>query len=422
MSKLAEYFHKKYYSDLPFEQVNSAIYGNQDRFNAAVNHVHQLHYSDLDPGIIASNFSEKPQTTNSIKVENPFTTRSYASKSPESWTPQDYREYLFDKDNGFTDNSMYGSWKQNYENSVAQKIFSRSSRTYNKNIEDVYFNQTLPNGEKVDKKSPFYDKNPSYEKLTPERINEMKKNVEDNTFMYREDEEWNKLGTTKDKAIYDRMIVQPKQDYLNYLDNPQYIEIAKKTYGPDWEKAIEAQKERIRGVDIKFGEMEPGTKGTYLNGVLNLDKPTFYPVGPSLFAPTHELSHATDDGLKAYSYNVETTRANTPPDIQKLGSIWSDFIKNKSISIQNAENSDDVYLNNPTEVRARINSIRQDLLKNNVNLNSDDEALDKVITERQNGDFQYKQLKKVLKKEDIFKAMRELAVNDKNQIPSQFMV
>jgi hypothetical protein len=54
MSALTEYFHKKYYSDMPIEAVNDAIYGSEDTFNAAVNHVQQTHYSDVDPTVIAA--------------------------------------------------------------------------------------------------------------------------------------------------------------------------------------------------------------------------------------------------------------------------------------------------------------------------------------------------------------------------------
>lgn len=47
MSLLAEYFHKKFYSDLPFEDVNNAIHGNDDKFNMATDYVRGKHYSDM---------------------------------------------------------------------------------------------------------------------------------------------------------------------------------------------------------------------------------------------------------------------------------------------------------------------------------------------------------------------------------------
>ena len=54
MSALTEYFHKKYYPDLPIEAIHNAIYDNEDNFNAAVNHVQQTHYPDVQPQVIAA--------------------------------------------------------------------------------------------------------------------------------------------------------------------------------------------------------------------------------------------------------------------------------------------------------------------------------------------------------------------------------
>ncbi|MEI6797883.1 MAG: hypothetical protein WCO04_01545 [Pseudomonadota bacterium] len=67
MSALTEYFHKKYYSDMPIETVNDAIYGSEDTFNAAVNHVQQTHYSDVDPTVIAAKVGGRVP----IKVTDP---------------------------------------------------------------------------------------------------------------------------------------------------------------------------------------------------------------------------------------------------------------------------------------------------------------------------------------------------------------
>lgn len=49
MSALTEYFHKKYYPDLPIDVVHDSIHGSEDNFNAAVNYVQQKHYSDIPP-------------------------------------------------------------------------------------------------------------------------------------------------------------------------------------------------------------------------------------------------------------------------------------------------------------------------------------------------------------------------------------
>jgi len=63
MSDLTEYFHKKYYPDMPIEAVHNAIYSNKNIFNAAVNHVQQKHYPDVNPAIIANKFGGTAPTT-----------------------------------------------------------------------------------------------------------------------------------------------------------------------------------------------------------------------------------------------------------------------------------------------------------------------------------------------------------------------
>jgi len=74
MSDLTEYFHKKYYPDMPIEAVHNAIYSNKNIFNAAVNHVQQKHYPDINPAIIANKFGGKnpnnKSKTTDIKSEN----------------------------------------------------------------------------------------------------------------------------------------------------------------------------------------------------------------------------------------------------------------------------------------------------------------------------------------------------------------
>jgi hypothetical protein len=213
------------------------------------------------------------------------------------------------------------------------------------------------------------------------------------------------------------MLVQPKSDYIRYLDNPQYIEIAKKTFGPGYLEALNTQKQRVNNVSIGFNNLGNNTYGEYNQGHIDLVKPSNYPLGKFKHTPIHEISHATDDGIKDYMFNVDLSNSNskTPEDIKKIGEVWNKFINEKSIS-KDSSDSNLIYLNNPTEVRARVNTIRQHLLDNKIDLNSDDDTLDKYIQSTMGDDFGYDQLHQVLKKEDIFKAMRELASNNKPNV------
>ena len=52
---------------MPLEAVQNAIYGSEDTFNAAVNHVQQTHYSDVDPTVIAAKVGGRVP----IKVTDP---------------------------------------------------------------------------------------------------------------------------------------------------------------------------------------------------------------------------------------------------------------------------------------------------------------------------------------------------------------
>ena len=53
---LSEYFHKTYYSDLPFEQVNAAI-RNEVVYNKAINYVQKKYYPDIPIENIKSKLS-----------------------------------------------------------------------------------------------------------------------------------------------------------------------------------------------------------------------------------------------------------------------------------------------------------------------------------------------------------------------------
>lgn len=411
-----DYFHKKYYSDLPIEVVDAAINKDENTYNKAVDFLHKNHYSDIDPIAFKEKLSVLSQKNSSENTDNPFgIKREYKEKPKEQWNFKDFKEYKFDMDNGFTDNSLYSKYSEKLNTNPFDKLKNSDSTRYRRNIENAYLNQTIEGIDKIDKSNPFYDKKPSYDKLTPEKIAELKKYIDDNSVRYNEDEEWSKLGTTKDAAISNRMLVQPKTDYLRYLDNPQYIDIAKKTFGPGYVEALNAQKQRVNNATISFNQLADGTHGEAFNGHIDLAKPNVYPYGVAKHTPIHELSHVTDNGLKDHFYNVDLTQFNskTPEDIKTLGAAWSNFISEKSIS-KDSPDSSLQYLNNPTEVRARVNTVRQHLLDNKIDLNSDNNTLEKYIKDTMGNDFSYDQLQRVLKKEDVFKAIRELAVNNKN--------
>jgi hypothetical protein len=380
---LTDYFHKKYYSDLPIEVVDAAINKDENTYNKAVEFIHKNHYSDIDPIVFKEKLTTSLQSNSSENSDNPFSVkREYKEKPKDQWSFKDFKEYKFDMDNGFTDNSSYSKYAEKLNANPFDKLKNSDSIRYRRNIENAYLNQTIEGIDKIDKSNPFYDKKPSYDKLTPEKIVELKKYIDDNSLRYNEDEEWGKLGTTKNEAISSAMLTRPKLDYLEYLDSPQYAEIAKKTFGNNYENAINAQKERAKNVNIQFGdEKELGTAfGEYKDMNIDVRKPNAYPQGPLKYTTSHEISHATDDGLKDYTFGVDLTKTDskTPNDIKKLGDIWSKFVDEKSIS-KSTTNGDLIYLNNPTEVRARVNSIRQHLLKNKIDLNLDDQNLDEFI-------------------------------------------
>lgn len=410
MSSLAEYFHKKYYSDLPFEYVQKAVSENESVLGSAMDYMHKNYYPDVDK-------TELSRKLNNVQVpgNNPFNTnRAYLNKSVDGWDANDYREYAFDLDNGFVDNSYYQNYIQKLNSSPYDQIKSSSKSQYVRNIENAYLDQQLPGVGKVEKGNPFFDKKPSLDKLTPEKMDQLKNFVENNSFKFNESQEWNKLGTTKESAIENAMLVQPKKDYISYLNNPQYVSIAKNFFGDNYLQAIENQKNRLLSSTLLFGDLPPGSYGEANLSNITLSRPGSYPGGLFRFAPSHELSHVTDRGLKDYFYNVDMSKESQSPwDEKIIGSKWSDFISKNSIS-KDSQDSFTQYLNNPTEVRARVNTIRQHLLKNNIDLNSKDDDIESFINKSMPGDAQYNQLKKVFKKEDIFKAMRELASNKSN--------
>ena len=47
MSALTDYFHKKFYSDMPYEQVHNSIHGSDEAHAAAVKHIYDSHYSHI---------------------------------------------------------------------------------------------------------------------------------------------------------------------------------------------------------------------------------------------------------------------------------------------------------------------------------------------------------------------------------------
>lgn len=406
MNRVIDYFHKNYYSDLPREVIEEHL-SNPENADKAIEHIAAKHYSDMPPEKI------KPLIKTTFPKNPPFNipNREYSQKDVKNWQPQDYREYLFDMENGFTDNSLYSEYRKKAEEPI-QQMFYGSVLDRRRKLEDAYLNQVYPDGTPIRKGEPLYDKKPSYERLTEDKINEFnKQNIH---FDYNE--EWKKLGTTREDVLKKSMIDIPRKEYIDYLSSPEYIQIAKQTMGDGYSDFINAQKNRVLNQDISFGSLPSGYYGEQSDNKITLKEPIVYPSGQYLYTTSHELSHATDDGMKGIRWGIDLRKGkNQPSDIQILQNKWESFLKDKLLPINGDDSGFKTYLQDPTEIRARVNSIRQQLIKNKVDLNSSDEILDSKINEIMKGDFQLNQLKKVLKPEHIFKALREMAYNNSDK-------
>lgn len=74
---------------MPIEAIQNAIYGSEDTFNAAVNHVQQTHYSDVDPTVIAAKVGgPTPKIRLNTKDFNNLIDQSLSLKAGEDYWNQ----------------------------------------------------------------------------------------------------------------------------------------------------------------------------------------------------------------------------------------------------------------------------------------------------------------------------------------------
>lgn len=216
-----------------------------------------------------------------------------------------------------------------------------------------------------------------------------------------------------------------KGSYINYLNSDYYRQTVQKTFGNNSDEVINNQIDTVRNTPIRFlNDLEIGDKIKYMthpNGVAAWYSPRNKDITFPLYGSwdenndlnlpvnntiSHELSHATDaplnlptdlfvtkykeleqptegirsggtislpyDGYNTEKYSkeeIDKYMSNTPEVFKK----WKDYFKVKD----NISNSIE-YLSDPTEIRARVNSLRNQMLEDNFNWNN---ASDSQINE-----------------------------------------
>jgi hypothetical protein len=251
--------------------------------------------------------------------------------------------------------------------------------------------------------------------------------------------------SVKTENFIDNEIVSknPKDEYLKYIETPQYLDISKKFYGQNsYEKMLSSQKDLVNSAIIDNTINESGATGTaekekYVNKDGTNVVPSFelnddftgkfvYPKDsqkvPSkigfnfdsfkvsnneqLSTTIHEYSHVTDQGMP-FSTSKESNLGNESSDF--LTDKWGKFLK-ENVYKENNDFEDFSYLSRPTEVRARINAARMMLIKDNPSIDFNqitDEELDSKLSNQ----VGYREVLKVLPKEKALFLMKNFASN-----------
>lgn len=235
------------------------------------------------------------------------------------------------------------------------------------------------------------------------------------------------------------LINKSKSDYFNYLDSPQYLETARKTWGNNANKYIDKQKQNIQNTPIvpyknmKFwDQIKVGSSKAHFDNVRNQIL-NYSGENPVLI---HELSHTTDSKELPKDF-WKTDYTDRPGEyVTRTDSINPkynnpNFIKDAALmspeyskwnELFSTDNSNIDHNERPTEIRAYINTIRQQMSSDNFDWNkkspdeirkyiellnnSDNEELKTTIKSLKNKDKEISDLK--------IKALQDLAINNKN--------
>lgn len=293
MSKLLDFFHKKYYSDLPIEYVSSAMQ-KPEVLDKAINYVHANIYPDMKKDdMIQYYFDDGKKAT-------------YSPSETPVFSPM-------------TDDEKWDSSQPN----MSKEDIAHSLYDYNKRNAD-YFNVTRNN--------------------------------------------------------------KAKQDYFNYLDSPQYKQTAVNMWGNDADSMIEKQKSAIQTVPIvDFKNMNFfDQKRAFSNPISQYDthgKQILNYTGNDL-ALKHELSHTTDAKTFPSDFWEDRYDEDDKGNINRVGVINPKYAETAKEYLKMDDNfkkwdetfvSDGTHDSRPTEIRAFVNTLRQQMLSDGVDWNKLDD-------------------------------------------------
>jgi len=238
----------------------------------------------------------------------------------------------------------------------------------------------------------------------------------------------------------------PAGEYVKYMNSPQYVDIAKRFYGEDkYKEMLNLQTGLIKNAVIDNSVLDAGADGTsvkqrYVNpdgsdarasydyddldsnsgkfvyekgavkapGKVGFNIDPFNPRGnDEVELIMHEYSHQSDQGMP-FSSSKETGIGDKSTDF--LTKKWKKYIGENAIK-ETEDFKLDPYLSQPTEVRARVNALRERLIRDNPSIDfksmSDEDLDNKIFSNRG-----YQEILKVLPKEKALYLMKNFASNN----------
>lgn len=240
----------------------------------------------------------------------------------------------------------------------------------------------------------------------------------------------------------------PAGEYIKYMNSPQYIDIAKRFYGEDkYKEMLNLQTGLIKNVVIDNSVRDAGADGTsvkqkYVNPDGSDARPNYDynpdtnsgkfvygkdaikipgkvgfnidPLNPNgndeVELIMHEYSHQSDQGMPFFT-SKESGIGDKSTDF--LTKKWNKYVGENAIK-ETEDFKLDPYLSQPTEIRARINALRERLIRDNPSIDFKsitDDDLDNKVFNKQG----YQEVLKVLPKDKALYLMKNFASTDSNK-------